>query len=132
MATPEQPRRHPRIVVAVRSKTGRYKARVDVTGREGADGMPGVADGARVRVDVGRGLAPQDLATTVAFAHGIRNAAVVQIIGRSPRAVAHAREVFLAVWTVDVPDAQEGPGASATRWAAVMLAQPRENGQGPA
>lgn len=125
MTTQEPPGRHPRIVVGVQSKPGRYKAKADPRAVAGADG-------ARVRVDVGQGLRPQDMATTATFAHSIRNAAVVEIIGRSHRAVNHAREVFLSVWSVDLPEGtQGGPDGSVARWAAVMLAQPRQKGQGP-
>ncbi|MFF2933537.1 hypothetical protein [Streptomyces mirabilis] len=85
--------------------------------------MPSVRDGGYVRTDVGRGLRPQDVPTAALFAQSVRNAAVVEILGDSRRAVDHARRVFLAAWDVELPEAGEG---SVSRWASLMLAQTRD------
>lgn len=109
--------------VFVGKRPGRYRAKGDVSGAE----APTVRDGGVVRVSVGAGLRPQDIPTAVLFAQSVRNAAVVEILGDSRRAVDHARRVFLAAWDMELPAAGEG---SVSRWAALMLAQTRDGEDG--
>lgn len=124
-----QPSGRPVVRIAVRKAPGRYRAEADVSGPS----MPGVRDGGVVRVAVGRGLRPQDLPTTVAFAQSVRNASVVEIIGDSRRAVTQARKVFLAAWEVELPEGGAAAGElSVSRWAALMLATVRDGGKGSA
>ncbi|MEU5633530.1 hypothetical protein ACH47C_26920 [Streptomyces rishiriensis] len=69
----------------------------------------------------------------MAFAQSVRNAATLEILGSSQRAVDHARRVFLAAWEVELPEAGTAAGnASVGQWAALMLAQTRDGGKGSA
>ncbi|MFI2202660.1 hypothetical protein ACH47Z_18145 [Streptomyces sp. NPDC020192] len=120
----ERPEGRPVIRTFVGKRPGRYRAQGDVSG----EAMPTVRDGGVVRVSVGQGLWPQDIPRTVAFAQSVRNAARVEILGDSRRAVEHARRVFLAAWGMDLPASAESGGVGA--WAALMLAQTRDGGKG--
>lgn len=112
---------HPHIAVFVRRSPGRYR-------RKSAPDQAQVSDGSVVRVDVGMGLRAEDLPRTVAFAHRIRNARRLEILGRTPRAVEEARKTFLAAWTIEgAPVA--AAGSPAVSWAALMLAQSRTAGE---
>ncbi|MDU8998203.1 hypothetical protein [Streptomyces mirabilis] len=125
MTGEEEARDRPVVRVFVGRRPGRYRAEGDVSGAS----MPSVRDGGVVRVSVGVGLRPQDIPTAALFAQSVRNAAVVEIVGGSRQAVDHARRVFLAAWDVELPAAGEG---SVSRWAALMLAQTRDDGMGAA
>jgi hypothetical protein len=119
-----EPVRRPVVRTFVGKQPGRYRAKWDPAAGSAAV----VRDEGVVRVSVGAGLRPSDIPTTVAFAQSVRNAAVVEVVGVSPRAVEHARQVFLAAWSVELPEGAETAGVGA--WAAVMLAQARDGGKG--
>ncbi|MDJ0341787.1 hypothetical protein [Streptomyces sp. PH10-H1] len=123
------PRTHPRIIVAVRGLRGPYRQKLDLTGRDAAaTNLPGIKDGGRVCVDVADGLRVEDLAVVTAFALSVRNAGVLEIIGRSRRAVDRARAIFIDAWKldVDITTPEHPERASATRWAALFLGTVRE------
>lgn len=119
-----EPGRLPVVRTFVGKQPGRYRAKWDAA----ADERPEVRDEGVVRVSVGAGLRPSDIPTTVRFAQSVRNAAVVEVLGDSRRAVDHARQVLLAAWGVDLPEGAPASGAGA--WAALMLAQTRDGGKG--
>jgi len=124
-----QPEGRPVVRVFVGRRPGRYRAAWDGSQLEG----PSVRDGGVVRVSVGAGLRAGDVPRAVAFAQSVRNAAVVEVLGDSRRAVDHARRVLLAAWDVELPEAGAAAGdSSVSQWAALMLAQTRDGGKGTA
>jgi hypothetical protein len=118
MATPQEAG-HPRIVVRVGTRPGRYRRKADLTGPGGTDqALP--ADAASVIVQVGAGLRPEDLPAAIATARKVRGADVVEIIGSTRQACERARTVFLDTWAAD--DDPDAVGARAALWAAQFLA----------
>lgn len=131
MTGPEQPVGLPRIELAVRRGSGRYRVLLDLSGPDAASvALPAVKDGAVVRVDVADGLRQEDMAVVAAFAQRVRNAERLEIQGISRRAVEAARKVFLDAWRLDVDPSTpvEPERASVARWAALMLGTVREEG----
>ncbi|MEV5940305.1 hypothetical protein [Streptomyces sp. NPDC051994] len=120
---------HPRITTKISGGTGRYRAEAHMSGDGPAD-VPSIPDGGFVRVDVGSGLTMADLPNVLALAHRIRNASVVQIVGRNERALKSARKAFAAAWGIGAPAAPNtDPHGTASRWAAVRLAGSPEAGE---
>lgn len=103
---------------------GRYRTAADLSDPANPDPMPTVRDDGFVRVGVGAGLGPSDVATAVAFAQGIRNARNVEIIATSREAGEAAKRLFLAAWDLPpVRDPNTPLEASTTvNWVGLMLA----------
>ncbi|MFE6849115.1 hypothetical protein [Streptomyces sp. NPDC057686] len=80
---------------------GRYQTAADLTDAANPGPIPTVKDDGFVRVAVGAGLGPADVATAVALAESVRSARNVEIIGIIRLAAEAARTLFLAVW--DLP-----------------------------
>ncbi|MET9083744.1 hypothetical protein ABZX77_17925 [Streptomyces sp. NPDC004237] len=114
---------HPVVRTFVGKRPGRARARWSADSTEQA----AVRDAGVVRVQVGAGLRPQDVPAAVRLAQSVRNAAVVEVVGSSRRAVEHAKQVFLAAWSVELPEG--GPASGVGAWAALMLAQDRDGGK---
>lgn len=117
-------RPRPEIVTVVRATPGRYRKRVDMTG-PGSEStvLPPVSERGRVRVGVGLGLRPEDLAQTVAAARQLRHVATLEIFGQTRKAVEDAARIFHAAW--DILDRQDVPGGdeeTAGAWLALMVA----------
>ncbi|GLW00897.1 hypothetical protein Slala05_45280 [Streptomyces lavendulae subsp. lavendulae] len=101
---------------------GRYRTAADLSAPANPDPM--VTDDGFVRVAVGAGLGPSDVATAVAFAQSIRNARNIEIIGTTRLAAEAARTLFLAAWDLPpVRDPSTPLEASTTvNWVGLMLA----------
>lgn len=121
MSSPE-PRPRPKIVTSLRRSPGRYRRKTE------PDATPVAPAGSLVRMDVGDGVRDEDLGRLLAFARQIRGARKLEILGRSPKAVAGAEAAFLAAWQADDDVAAGVP--SATPWAALMLAQADQSDDG--
>ncbi|MFF7158124.1 hypothetical protein [Streptomyces sp. NPDC008139] len=113
--TESEPRPHPKVTTFVGSKPGRYRRKAAV------QDVTGVGAGHMVRLGVGDGVTTADLPALVAYAHRVRDAAQVQIIGRTPKAVEQARKLLLAAWQLDAGPVAAA-GSSTASWAALMLA----------
>ncbi|MFE3580559.1 hypothetical protein [Streptomyces vinaceus] len=124
MNTPGPSRRRPRIFITTSRRVGRYRTAADLSDPENPGPMPTVKDDGFVRVGVGAGLGPADVATAVAFAQSIRNARNVEIIGTTRLAAEAARTLFLAAWDLPpVRDPNTPLEASTTvNWVGLMLA----------
>lgn len=124
MNTPGPSRRRPRIYVTTSRIAGRYRAAADLSDPVDPGPMPTVKDDGFVRVAVGAGLGPSDVATAVAFAQSVRNARIVEIIGTSREAGEAARKLFLAAWDLPPVRDQNTPLEASTtvNWVGLMLA----------
>ncbi|MFK0217757.1 hypothetical protein ACIQWN_06120 [Streptomyces vinaceus] len=103
---------------------GRYRTAADLTDRANPGPMPGVKDDGFVRVAVGAGLGPADVATAVALAQSVRNARTIEIIATTRIAGESARQLFLAAW--DLPPVRDPDvpleASSTVGWVNLMLA----------
>ncbi|WP_345181406.1 hypothetical protein [Streptomyces lavendulae] len=86
--------------------------------------MPTVKDDGFVRVAVGAGLGPADVATAVALAQSVCNARNIEIIGTTRLAAEAARTLFLAAW--DLPPVRDPniplEASTTVNWTGLTLA----------
>lgn len=119
------PRRRPRIRMTVQARDGRYRTAADLSNPSAGDrAIPTVANGEYVRVGVGAGLGPADVATAVALARSVQNAGTVEIVGRTAKAADAARRLFIAAWSLD-PDRDTSvplEASTGTAWVSLLLA----------
>lgn len=88
----------PKVITSLKPVPGRYRKHVDAaTEPDWAQDIPAVPGG-RVILSVAYGLRPADAGELLRVAARLRPAAVVEILGRTPKAVAQAKATLAAAW----------------------------------
>ncbi|WP_327069262.1 hypothetical protein [Kitasatospora sp. NBC_01302] len=92
----------PRIVTTLREAPGPYRRHVAPAGEPvaAARALPEIPGGL-VRISVEDGLRPGQATMLLAAADRLRSASVVEIHGRTRKAVKDAEAMLLAAWSID-------------------------------